>query len=170
MLTIEEFLKQRDIQEALLENDLDVVYSEYDKQLAEPSGEYTSSLTQFLLELNINPLDYLSNLLEGLFCVCTKSYDCPDSITIYRQFKIIPDYCFWGSDIKNVIIEEGVESIRDGAFDSCHYLESITLPKSIKYIDATAFIGTTDFEVNCYENTYAYEWAVDQGAIIKLLG
>lgn len=164
---IKEFLKDFQIQQLLAEENLDKVYELYESKIANPRGEYVSSLTEFFTDNKLNPLEYLHNLPDGLFC--DNESDFPRDIILYSRFRIIPEYCFWGSFIRSVIIEEGVEYIRACAFDSCRYLQSITLPKSIKYIDQTAFIGTTDFTVNCYENSYAHEWALEQGANIFLL-
>ena len=43
------------------------------------------------------------------------------------------------SSIKTVVIEEGVTSIRDSAFETCQSLESVTLPSSLKTIGTYAF-------------------------------
>lgn len=45
--------------------------------------------------------------------------------------------------IKSIIIEEGVTSIDDMAFDGCYNLESVKLPNSMEYIAQRAFRGCT---------------------------
>ena len=45
----------------------------------------------------------------------------------------------WRNDIKTVVLEPGVTSIGDGAFDTCLNLSSITIPDSVTYIGSLAF-------------------------------
>ena len=47
--------------------------------------------------------------------------------------------CFKDSKIKNVIIEEGIEVIKDYAFSNCMYLENIELASTITYLGKFAF-------------------------------
>ena len=46
------------------------------------------------------------------------------------------------SEIKSVVIEEGVTSIGDYAFYSCTGLSKIDIPESVKYIHPKAFRET----------------------------
>ena len=43
------------------------------------------------------------------------------------------------SDIKSVIIENGITTISDSAFEECSELENVTIPSSVTYIGAYAF-------------------------------
>ena len=45
----------------------------------------------------------------------------------------------WGTDVKNVIIEDGVTTIGDFAFYNCKQIESIKIPASVKVIGKSAF-------------------------------
>lgn len=47
----------------------------------------------------------------------------------------------WGTDIRCVIIEEGVTSIGDLAFRDCGYLTLVTIPDSVCHIGVSAFNG-----------------------------
>lgn len=52
----------------------------------------------------------------------------------------------WGTDIKTVIIEEGVTSIGAYAFQGCKNLTSVTIPESVNYIATGAFYGCSSLE------------------------
>ena len=152
--TILDFLKQDEVQQLLNVNNLDAVYILYEKQISNAREEYASSLTSFLLRCDINPLYYVSTIVYGMFCDCTKEDGCPHHITIASHFDKIPDYTFWGCDVENVTIEDGVKYIRAMAFDSCLRLKNITLPKSISYIDETSFV-TMYCKISCtYEGCF----------------
>ena len=43
------------------------------------------------------------------------------------------------SDVKRIVVEEGITSIGNGAFESCHLLESIELPDTVTHIGTGAF-------------------------------
>ncbi len=47
----------------------------------------------------------------------------------------------WGTDVKRVIISEGIESIGNEVFYGCTGLESISLPESLRDIGNNAFLG-----------------------------
>ena len=50
------------------------------------------------------------------------------------------------TQLKEVIIPEGITSIEQNAFEGCISLESITLPSSIKYIGPNAFADCKDLK------------------------
>lgn len=54
----------------------------------------------------------------------------------------------WGyvEDVKDVIIQDGVEKIRSGAFCNCINLKSVTIPNSVKYIEHAAFDSCRSLE------------------------
>ena len=58
----------------------------------------------------------------------------------------IPDYAFSGSDLRSVMIPEGVISIGDGAFNDCMELKSISIPPGVKNIGPFAFEGCLKLE------------------------
>ena len=57
----------------------------------------------------------------------------------YSSYSSLP----WGSNIKTVIIENGVTSIGDNAFFGCTGLTSITIPHSVTSIGGYVFYGCT---------------------------
>lgn len=57
----------------------------------------------------------------------------------------VPDYAFMGlTELENVIIEDGVESIGRMAFKSAKNLKSIKFPSALKEVEADSFDGCSD--------------------------
>lgn len=54
----------------------------------------------------------------------------------------------WGyvEDVIDVIIQDGVEKIKSGAFCNCVNLKSVTIPNSVKYIEHAAFNNCRSLE------------------------
>ncbi len=74
---------------------------------------------------------------------------------------VLPDYVksvakgtFWGCNICELVVPEGVESIEEHAFAGCGELIRISLPESLKNIGDGAFEGITHIE---YKGTAAYK-------------
>lgn len=55
---------------------------------------------------------------------------------------LTPFYGEYSSDIKNVIIEEGVSSVGDHAFQNYHSLKEITIPSTVEHIGFATFENT----------------------------
>ena len=47
----------------------------------------------------------------------------------------------WGTDIKKVIVKDGITAIRSNAFKNCRNLTEVTIPNSVKAIGSGAFSG-----------------------------
>ncbi|MBO5409910.1 MAG: leucine-rich repeat domain-containing protein, partial [Clostridia bacterium] len=61
-----------------------------------------------------------------------------DSLSMFESFRIAPWYSN-GDAVKTVVIEEGVTSIGDCAFDCCENMTGIEIPQSVKRIGWGAF-------------------------------
>lgn len=99
-----------------------------------------------------------------------------ENIIVPNGVKHIATDVYITSDaIQTVIIPEGVETIRADAFNS--YSPEITvtfeIPKSVTRIDgglyATWFTDITNITIRCYENSYAHEYALEQGYEVILI-
>jgi hypothetical protein len=65
--------------------------------------------------------------------------------------------------LTNVTILDGVTSIGYIAFSDCLSLATIMIPGSVTSIVAMAFFNCNSLIILCYENTYAQQYAIDNG-------
>lgn len=84
------------------------------------------------------------------------------------------------SSLKEINLPESLRSINESAFYDCESLKSITVPESVKVIEASGLGFRTpesdsetdkipDFTLNCYENSAAYDYAVENGINYKII-
>ena len=87
----------------------------------------------------------------------------PASVDGYRVVSIA-DGAFENSDIKSVIISDGISSIGWFAFNGCHALKSITIPASVVEIGYSA-LGTagTPATIYCHSDSFALSYAKSYG-------
>ncbi len=61
-------------------------------------------------------------------------------LTIPGSVQTVGDFAFsWGDSLRRVVIEEGVEKLKDGCFCACGSLSEVMIPQSVKYIGYLAF-------------------------------
>ncbi|MEX1376817.1 MAG: leucine-rich repeat protein [Eubacteriales bacterium] len=109
---------------------------------------------------------------------------------LYKALELDPDNKFlydmitsqiWNAAIVNkelvsytgnaerVVIPEGVTKIGEMAFGRCHQLKEISLPKSINYIMANAFLFESSLIINAYNGTYGAKYAIASPAKFNLI-
>ncbi len=93
----------------------------------ESVGEMVFSGTE-LKEVKLSP--NINEISGGLFCMCKF-----ESVTVPSTVKVIGEQAFIACySLKDVVIEEGVEKIEDGAFRDCKEIESIVIPSTVTEI------------------------------------
>lgn len=148
---MKEFLKQEHIQEAMERNDIEYVYDKF----YYASNGFTNVLTDFLIDMNIQPIDYISKVLEQIYYCCSSIRN----ITIPKSIETIGAYAFKGChDLQTVIIEDGVKRIQSEAFAFCDKLD-ITIPPSVEEIYLDAFEATNHVIIRCYNGSVAHQFA-----------
>lgn len=112
------------------------------------------------IEAKWKPLFEYSVKDETSICI-TKgiSESLPNHLTIPSTIdgymvKEIEAYAFSGSSFTKLIIEEGIQTIKTGAFSECRALSSIVFPSSLYYIGAHAFAHCDSLKEIENKNTY----------------
>ncbi len=95
---------------------------------------------------------------------CYESYDVTD-VTIPQGITEIGRSAFTNIFITDIVIPEGVTKIGNRAFALCAKLENISIPSTLKYVDAYAFYRTP-----WYENQPHDQVIVGDGAYIGYKG
>lgn len=76
----------------------------------------------------------------------------------------VDDEAFVGnSTIQSVVAPDGLQVIGTRAFADCANLKCITLPDSVSYIAEDAFENTPDVVIFASVDSYAWQWAEEQG-------
>lgn len=77
---------------------------------------------------------------------------CCDSPSIPAAINKIGAYAFAGSNIKNLVVPEGIEEIDSFAFANCPLLKSVKLPKSLKRMGLKVFDGCPNLKSIRFES------------------
>ena len=108
-------------------------------------------------------------------CVSLTRVDLPESLMFINGNA----FCYCTSLIE-ITLPDSLKEIKGSAFYGCENLKSITVPESVGSIEWTA-LGLTmsetdneivtipDFTLNCYENSAAYDYAVENGINYKII-
>ena len=86
------------------------------------------------------------------------------SVVFDAQNGFVPNQCFSGCTLlSNVILNDTVTEIGYNAFANCINLKYIEIPKSVTQISSKAFQNDTDITLGVYRNSYALEYAENNG-------
>ena len=92
-------------------------------------------------------------------CISLKS-------VIYRSnlISVIKAQSFYHcTSLSSVELPEYLERIEKLAFADCPSLTKVIIPKTVNYIDPTAFDGCDDLVIYCYTDSYAHQYAENNG-------
>ena len=115
---------------------------------------------------NVNFSGKIANLGISAFQNCTSL----ESIkVISMMISVIPEQCFYNcTSLSAVQLSDYVTRIDKYAFANTA-IKEITIPKSVTYIDKTAFDGCEGLVINCYTDSYAHQFAEENGIDYVLL-
>ena len=111
-------------------------------------------LTNSLLQADINPLDHMTYVPKEFLY---KSSSSIDGFIIPNNVEYISERAFYETDLTEITIPEGVQSIYTFAFSRCKNLQAVTLPHSIDFIDRAVFTGCESLAEVRYNGTIK-EW------------
>lgn len=112
-------------------------------------------VTDVLYEIGIDPLEKTDEIFPN-FCVSSEM----EQFRIPPHIKIIGRSAFYGSELRSIIIPEGVTSINMEAFSQCYDLLDVTVPKSVTSIAADAFDDhDKELVFKCYKESVADRYA-----------
>ena len=111
-------------------------------------------LTNSLLQADINPLEHMSYVPQYFFYGSTKSID---GFIIPNNIVAIRECAFYETDLTEIVIPEGIQSIYTRAFARCKNLLFVTLPHSTEFIDRSIFTGCDSLAEVRYNGTLE-EW------------
>ena len=125
---VKEVLTEPNIRKAIREGNFDEAF-----KLCGNSVKIKTQLALALHQSGVKFLNGMTEIPENLFRYCNI-----DSITIPGNIKKIVDMAFFGSQLANLVIEEGVEEVGSAAFSQTKVRDA-WLPSSIKLLDDMSF-------------------------------
>lgn len=132
--SLEKILKTPKVKTLINKNDFGSVYEYIDRNMHYP----VDTFTQLLYNAGIDPFKYIDHLYEYYGYQVSFPFI---QLTIPSKFKIIPFVSFgYSSGLTKVVINEGVESIKSLAFESCSAKEYY-LPSTLKEIQGKVFFN-----------------------------
>lgn len=92
------------------------------------------------------------------------------TVTLSKNITKIENNTFFACyKLKNIVIPDGVTTIEYRAFIACENLESVYIPSSVSLIGEEAFKYCPKLTIKCYENSYAHQYAIENGIPYQLL-
>ncbi len=73
------------------------------------------------------------------------------------------------SEMKNVVISNGIEKIYSGDFKDCADLEKLVIPKSVKEIQGDSIKNCGNVTIYCYKDSVAAKYAQENNITYKLI-
>ena len=126
------------------------------------TGFYNDPLTSATIHYNYSPSDENSDYSGSCGENCTYSFDSATGIltisgtgdmTGYTTESDELPWASYNTDIKSVVIENGITSIGDYVFYNCNSLTSIIIPDNVTSIGDSAFYSCTSLEDVYYTGT-----------------
>lgn len=87
------------------------------------------------------------------------------------KLKSVGNYAFTDCDaLQTVTFGAELKRIGEGAFKSCSNLSEVTIPDATTEIGADAFLSCPKLTIVCSKDSYAYEYAIQNGIAVKIIG
>lgn len=106
------------------------------------------------------PMEIKGNKVTSIAQGCFSSNLTLEKVTVPGTIRGVGIDSFKGCiNLKEVVMEEGVEMIASYAFRNCKALETVTLPRTMESIGMGAFEDASDFTLRGYEGTASQTFA-----------
>ena len=113
-------------------------------------------LTLTLQDADITPLKHMTYVPEQYLLQCARSL--APTIELPHHLNHIYERAFEETDLKFIVIPEGVQHIETRAFAWCEDLETISLPSSLDRMGRLLFVGCRSLKEIHFNGTLA-RWA-----------
>ena len=162
---VKQFLKHPDVQDALSTDDLDTVYTYALNPIYDVDISY---LTEFLFENKINPLQYTTKVYRGSFLGVHMSDYGITQLTVPSHIEIIEEYGFYDcTGVDTIVIEDGCESIGEGAF-AYNSATKVYVPDSVKHIGDNTFRSGPSV-IYCNKGSFTETYCSNNRVVYKLI-
>ncbi len=84
--------------------------------------------------------------------------------TVPKYITTLEAFSFFGcSNLNEIILHKGVESIGERAFDFCESIKKISIPDSVRSIGENAFSNCPSLTVHCSKDSYTWKYCEEHG-------
>lgn len=121
-------------------------------------GNNAFSNSEYLSEITIpETVAYIgSGAFEG--CTALRTVNLPETMTE------LGSRAFYGSDIRTIVIPNGITELQAELFAYCSDLTTIEIPESVTQIDESVFEGCSSLvTIQVAEGSYAESWVLEHG-------
>ena len=101
--------------------------------------------------------DSITEIGSSSFAKCTSLKD----LSFLNKVDRIGESAFFGNGFNDIEIPSNIESLPYYAFAYSDTLNNVTIPATVTYIDTYAFSNSDNLVINCYTNSYAHSYAVE---------
>ena len=142
------FLLRPDVQDAINENDFNTLYVLANRGLDNP--RQVGELTEILYKADVDPLRHTDKVPDKFLYGSGVT-----SITIPSHIRIIGELAFAGTKVEELIIPDGVSSIKTYAAIRCSNLHTLYLPASLKEVQSGAFVRNDALRTVVFQGSHS---------------
>lgn len=101
--------------------------------------------------------DSITEIGDSSFAKCTSLED----LSFLNKVDRIGNSAFFGNEFIDIEIPSNIKTLSYYAFAYSSTINNVIIPESVEYIDTYAFSGSENLIINCYTNSYAHSYAVE---------
>lgn len=136
------------------------------------------NLPNSITNIGSRAFEYCQNLVsvvlpEGVISIDAAFSDCYSlrNVQLPKSIQYIGSNAFERcKSLEEIEIPENVKELSGTPFRDCYNLKSIKIPRNVTIIGWDAFEGCKGFMIQCYKNSYAEDYAIEQGYSYEIIG